>query len=371
VELERCIRWLAPASLLVLAAAAIPTAPPGAQATDRAGIAAGTCPSKAGTRAAAVDAHPSAWFRLDPVLDASGTLVGQRLSAGMGGAGWSADLPAESFASGPVQGAVLVGDDDGSRSRLRLLDAGRGCWTHLAEEASVIRSAVLAPDGTAAWEHRVDRATRADLGVWRRQVGGGPADGVRRVLPGLAPDAAYGPTFATDLSLAADGRLVVASCGERTCRTRVLDPADGTVRTADPTGPAVGVVGGRLVALGPCLGLPCPVIGIDLDTGATRTIGMTAGPAVLAGADGSLLVVTTADGEVEVVDAAAGVRRPDRVAGSTGLAPVLRGSTATSGVETGPLAMALAPGGRIAGPSSVQTLDPATRTLTRPTEVLP
>ena len=372
MELDRCIRWLAPASLLVLAAAAFPALPPGSQVAVRAGIPTASCPSAAGAGAVTADASGNAWYRLDAVLDGVGTLVGERLSAGTAnGTGWTADLPPESFASGPVRGTVLVGDDDGSRSRLRLLDAARGCWTDLAEEAAVIRSAVLSPDATVSWEHRVDRSTRADLGVWRRTVRGGLVDRVRRVLPALDPDTTYGPTFATDLSLAPDGRLVVASCGERACRTRVLDPGSGTVRTAGRTGPVLGVSGKRLVALTPCLGLPCPVVGIDLDTGDTRTIGTTAGPAVLAGADGSLLVVTTTDGTVAVSVAAEPGRGPDRVAGSTGLAPVRRGSTATSGIETGPLAVAVAPGGDVAGPASARTLDPASRMLTRLMEVLP
>ena len=372
MELERCIRWLAPASLLVLAAAASPTAPPGARDGAPAAVAVGTCSPAAGARAATEDRPGAAWYRLDPVLDGAGTLVGQRLSAGPAdGAGWTADLPPESFASGPVRGAVLVGDDDGARSRLRLLDAVRGCWTDLAEEASVIRSAVLSADGATAWEHRVDRTTRADLGVWRRSVGERLADGVRRVLPGLGPDARYGPTFATDLTVAADGRLVVASCGERACRTRVLDPDTGTVRAAGLTGPVVGVVARQLVALAPCLALPCPVVGVDLDTGETHAIGTTAGPAALAGTDGSLLVTTTAESGVEVVDVAVPGARPDRVPGSAGLAPVRRGSTATSGIERGPLEVAVAPDGLIAGPGSARMVDPATRTLAGSTEVLP
>jgi hypothetical protein len=372
VELERCIRWLAPASLLVLAAAAYPTAPPGVRAAAPAGVAATSCTRVAGTLRTTADRSSVAWYRLDPVLDRAGTLVGQRLSAGSGdGAGWIADLPAESFASGPVNGVVLVGDDDGRRSRLRLLDAPSGCWADLAEEEAVIRSAVLSADGTTAWEHRVDRATRADLGVWRRTVGDGPASGARKVLPGLAPDAGHGSTFATDLSMAAGGELVVASCGERACRTRVLDPDTGTIRTAGGTGPVVGLAARELVALAPCLALPCPVVGIDLDTGAARTIAITSGPATLAGAGGSLLVVAASGGGVAVVDVEEPDLRPDLVPGSTGMIPVRRGSTATSGLEAGPRSVAVAPDGVVTGPGSAHLLDPVTRTLARSTEVLP
>ena len=58
---------------------------------------------------AAVAARPSsagpAWFRMDAVLDAAGTLTGQRLTLGVvGGRARLLVLPPESFASGPVRG---------------------------------------------------------------------------------------------------------------------------------------------------------------------------------------------------------------------------------------------------------------------------
>ena len=91
------------------------------------------------------------------------------------------DLSPESFASGPVDGRVVVGDDDGATSELRIIDVGRGCATVVAREADVIRGAVLSAGDGTIWEHRVDRATRTDLGVWRRGPGGSPAV---QVLPG-------------------------------------------------------------------------------------------------------------------------------------------------------------------------------------------
>ena len=79
-------------------------------------------------------------------------------------------------------GLVLVGDDDGAESRLRLLDVARGCETAVDREAeAVIRGALLAPDGSAVWEHRVNRVTRADEGIWRRPVAGDPPSASSRV----------------------------------------------------------------------------------------------------------------------------------------------------------------------------------------------
>ena len=52
----------------------------------------------------------------------------------LGAGGRTIDLPPESFATGPWAGRVLVGADDGARSRLSLVDVGAGCATPLAEE---------------------------------------------------------------------------------------------------------------------------------------------------------------------------------------------------------------------------------------------
>src|SRR5262245_41731174 len=112
--------------------------------------------------AAKVDGVP--WFRLDPVLDAGGTLVARRLAVGDAAAGSRRrlDLAAESFATGPFGPVVLVGSDDGRRSTLRIVDPVAGCADAAGAAASVVRSALLKHDGLAMVEHRVDRATRAD-----------------------------------------------------------------------------------------------------------------------------------------------------------------------------------------------------------------
>jgi len=137
------------------------------------------------------------WFRLDALMDAAGTLTGQRLTVGrLGAGGRTIDLPPESFATGPWDGRVLIGADDGARSRLSLVDVGAACATVLAEENAVVRAALVTPDGSAVVEHRVDRATRADLGVWRVPIDGGRS---RRVVAGLTADARYGRTFSTEL----------------------------------------------------------------------------------------------------------------------------------------------------------------------------
>ncbi len=181
MELVRCVRF---APLVALVAVGI------SGVTGPAAMVAGDppwdpppCPAKA-VVTPAVDTATGAWFRIDPMLDGGGTLASQRLEVGTaaGAARWL-QLPPESFASGPVDGLVVVGADDGRASRLQLVDPARGCATVVGREGSVIRSAVLAPRGDVIFEHRVNRMTRADEGVWRRSVSTGRTTRVLRPMP--------------------------------------------------------------------------------------------------------------------------------------------------------------------------------------------
>ena len=303
------------------------------------------CASEAAVRAGAMT-----WYRLDPVLDRTGTLAGRTLTIGMdGAAGRSLDLAPESFASGPVNGMVLTGEDDGTASHLRLLDIARGCATALADEAAVVRSAVLASDGQTLYEHRVDRTTRADLGVWRQLLDGG----TERVLAGLAPDRWLGPTFVTTLALDLGGRLTVSSCAPAGCRVRVLDPASRAVTLVRDIGAGLGTVGGSLIARAACAGLPCPVVSVDLASGRRTTLAAGAFAGAIGGRAGDRLVVETAADQVAVVDlTGAGVTT------STGRGvPLARGSTAAAGAEGGPGTVPLVPRDW-AGGRGIRLLDP-------------
>jgi hypothetical protein len=233
-------------------------------------------------------------FTLDPALDGSGSLVGQRLRIDIGPEGESrrVDLPAESFAAGPRGRVVLVGDDDGRRSRLRLLDVSAGCAWPLADEQDVIRRATVSPDGVSIYETRVDRSTRADLGIWRRPVdGGGPA---RLVVDPIDPDPRFGRTWSTEFDWSVDGdRLAIQSCGAHACRTRILDPTSGGVETlADPTlGAMVGLTSTRLVVYRACRGWPCGLVSVDTKTRRRSTLSEAAGAAVLMGRGATARVI--------------------------------------------------------------------------------
>jgi hypothetical protein len=224
------------------------------------------------------------WFRLDPLLD-DGASEGQRLTIGQAGMGRPRmlTLPVESFAAGPFGGRILVGADDGTTSRLSLIDIERLCQAPLAAAAQVIRRATISPDGRSLYEFRVDRSSRADLGVWRRDLDA-PAT-ASPALPPIEPDERFGPTWSTEFAWSLDGaRLAVQSCGELACRTRVLELASGAVDRVDHPhlGPMVGLTRDRLLARGACAGLPCPITSVHLDDGTTVSLAVDAGSAVLA-----------------------------------------------------------------------------------------
>jgi hypothetical protein len=235
-----------------------------------------------------------AWFRMDPVIDSAGALQGQRVVLGLDGARSirTQFLPAESFVAGPFGGVVLVGSDDGASSTLDAIDVAQGCVWALAGEADVVRRATIDPTGATVYEARVDRSTRADLGVWARALDGTPA---HRVLDPIDLDERFGPTFTTEFAWDPSGRtLAVQSCGEAACRTRFID-GDGATSfdtIADPDlGTMIGLDDGRLVTNEACPGYPCPIVAIDLATHARVTLAEAAGIGVLVSTpDGTRLV---------------------------------------------------------------------------------
>jgi hypothetical protein len=330
-------RWFRRAGPAVAALAAV-----GVIASSTLGAPARTWVPEACSGAPRIGSAPTGtWYRLDPVLD-TGFRVSQRLAVGPAGDRGARllDLDGESFAAGPVGGTILVGTDDGRRSRLSLIDVARACAWAVAESLDVIRTASIAPDGASLFEYRVDRRTRADLGLWQRPLDGSTPPS--RMLPPIVADARFGPTWLTDLVWSDDGRaLAVQSCGEVACRVRVLDPVIGDVQlVSDPdVGDLVGIAGDRLVAHGVCRGLPCPLVSVDLRDGTATVLERAAGQAVLSrdadgrpvvvhevGAAGRTLRIVGLDGQhAQALDTGPDARRlvagPARSGGAAEIAP--------------------------------------------------
>jgi hypothetical protein len=256
-------------------------------------------------------------------------------------------LGVESFASGPADGRILVGNDDGRRSTLRILDVGKRCATVVHAGRDLIRRAVVDPSGNGIVEFRLDRSSRADLGVWSRSLHGTKP---QRLLEPLAPNARIGRVFATELSWSAEGqRLVVKSCGETFCVARVLDRSSGRVITIDDhrVGETIGFVGDELVAYGGCPWLPCEFVAMNVKTGRVRDLAPLAG----------LAAVYVSDGRAVVAFEDFELRGSLRVVGLDGIAlrtlPLEAGlrlvpapDRALAGIELPAGVIALAPGSR-------------------------
>jgi hypothetical protein len=300
-----------------------------------------------------------AWYRLDPTV-VGGARTGQRLSIGVAGTTSvrGLDLDAESFAAGPFSGTILLGTDDGTSSRLSLVDVAAGCAWPIDRSDDVIRRATITPDGGTLIEFRVDRRSRADLGVWRRRLAS-PGPEVR-LLPPIDPDIRFGPTWLTELSWSDDRSLLaVQSCGEVACRIRLVDVASGTTGTvANPSlGDMVGLTRRVLVAHGACRGLPCPMRSVDLQTGSTKTIVAAAGRATAIRDGDTTRVVYELDADGDAVGSIGvdgGDTRRLPIDGARGR--LIAGSAWAGGAaELPPGWVALGPDGRLplSGPAGV------------------
>jgi hypothetical protein len=261
-------------------------------------------------------------------------------------------LPAEAVVGGPVDGIVAVAADDGTRSTVTLVDLARGCATDVGSTTEVIRAVTLTPDGSAVLEARVDRARRADLGVARRAVARPHAAALW--LDPLPPDARFGTTWATSFMWALDGRrLAIQTCGERACRTRIVDAATAQVvrSVTDPElADAVGLTADALVVHAACGGLPCPIVAVPVAGGRPVTLAAAAGQAALTRDDDGRAVVvheTRPDAGTLRVVRLDGTHVADLPADPLGRRLVPGAGRSGGAVELPPDAVVLGPGGRL------------------------
>jgi hypothetical protein len=333
--------WLGPPLVVLAVGLVVSRFQPGAEAGGRSTAPpAGACanspvPTDAAGRVQN-DVAAGSWWRIADKLDVAGAMAGRRLAVGRGGATrLMLDLAAESSASGPTGGVVVVASDDGRKSTIRLVSAVAGCAWLVHESSDVVRGAILDPTNGSVLAHVLERATRDDLGTWRFGAPGALTEPVM-VAPPLAAGKG-GIVWATELRLdPAGGRLVVQSCGEASCLTRIFDLAvtGALLRTLEgDQGTLIGVAGGRLVTWSACRNLPCSVQSWDIATGGHQALLDAAQTAALT-ADGRWLMATldTQAGRTLRYELATGDRRLVRGAAS-GEVVLGGGFAATSGLQ--------------------------------------
>lgn len=354
---KRWARWLIAPLAFVAVALVLSRFQPGAEAggktsPPKAGACAGSAPLGAGFDTAALAAGHGTWWRLTDSMDANGELVGRTLFAGRAAkTTLTMPLGTESMARGPVAGMLIVSNDDGRTSEIRLVSIANGCSWLVHRDANVVRSAILDPNAGTAYAHLVQRETRTDLGIFRLQSGD-PDAVLEQVLEPLAPQPDLGPIWATELRLdGGSSTLAVQSCSDQGCLTRVLSlGAFGkpvTIVKGEGQGSIIGFSGERIVTWGFCAGMPCEV---QAWTAGARKPTMLADHAVGAGLtrDGRYLVlVTDGNGHALRLDLFGGGAVAIRGVGA-GELPLAANVTATAGFDVADDEVGLASGAGLA-----------------------
>ncbi|HET8778022.1 MAG TPA: hypothetical protein VFN76_10215, partial [Candidatus Limnocylindria bacterium] len=143
------------------------------------------------------------------------------------------------WAHGPYGSSVLVGDDDGSRSRVFTVSSVDGSEATILETDDAVVVGALAADDASMYFVPLDRTTGMDRGLWRLPLDGGAAEVID---PGPIADAPsdYATQWTMEWSAGGDA-LVTQVCRMRTCRTLVLDAASGQTRLDEGGPPLIGV----------------------------------------------------------------------------------------------------------------------------------
>ena len=337
--------WLGPPVVLLAVALVFSRFQAGAEAGGR------TTPPPAGACAASPiatnaagkprrEVGPGSWWTISDRLDDKGAMAGRQLAAGRGGAtAVTLDLGIESAASGPIGGVVVVTNDDGRRSEIRLVSAVDGCSWRVEGVDDVVRGAILDPGDGSVLAHLVDRETRADLGTWRYGVGAALAKPILVAPPLMA--AADDPVWVTDLRLDhTNTTLAVQSCAGEGCLTRVFDlrqPARAPIELKGGQGPLVGWSNGRIITWAACSMLPCSIQQWDVVRDGKPSVVHELAEAAALTPDGRYLLaaVESQAGRTLRIDLATGARA--LVKGiSAGELPIAAGPTATGGFQGTP-----------------------------------
>jgi hypothetical protein len=204
----------------------------------------------------------------------------------------------EPFAHRIGRDGVAFGYFDGVRSRVESVDAESGESEVMFESERPVHNAVVSRDRNTLYAVLLDSLARTEAGVWAFDLASGDKEG-HMLLPATRFDPEKGGLI-EELYLIPDGSsLVVRDC-YRECRVRVVDLANGKVRTLAQKLPAgtsaYGVTDQKIVFDANCE-LPCPLLALDLRTGQQSPVGWGCSTAIVIDSNEGPLVV--ADGHAD------------------------------------------------------------------------
>jgi hypothetical protein len=313
-----------------------------------------SCGPGQGTAPRTAAPMPGASWKTIDVVDGTGALVARQLFVGEHATPRaSAKLAVESAVSGPVDGLVVVTEDDGARSSVLLVDVAARCWQTIDRRAEVIRSAIVDPHDGSVFAHVVARAGRADLGTVRIAPAGGGWTSTLVAAPLSGELAAQvGQVFGTGLAVDRPGsHVAVQSCTDLACVTRIFDlahpAAAPTVVRGPDQGPMLGFAGTDLVTWAACVGTPCGLLAWDIMTSHARQLAPGAVAASLT-RDGRRLVAELAsEAGTELAEIDVATARSSRLRGlPAGAEPLGSGPATSAGLEVADDEVAVAiPGG--------------------------
>jgi hypothetical protein len=141
------------------------------------------------------------------------------------------------WANGPYGSSVLVGDDDGTRSRVFTVSSVDASESTMLETDDAVVVGALGTD--EMYFVPLDRGSGRDRGLWRLPLDSGAAE-VIYSEPIATEPSDYATQWTMDWSPDGDA-LVTQVCRMRTCRTLVLDTGTGQARLDDGGPPIIGV----------------------------------------------------------------------------------------------------------------------------------
>lgn len=205
------------------------------------------------------------------------------------------------FGAGPYGTDVLAGHDNGAISELFVISALGGGRRNILLTDAIVPIASFGVDGSLYFV-RIDRETGLDQGVWVLPPVGGTehplVSGPLAEIP-WTESARWRMEWSPDRSL-----LAVQACNAVRCRTHLVDPASGTVRSTDDARALMGMTATDLLAHAP--GALMGMVALSSETFVAREVVPAPLPAVPVTANGEAFVAFDDQGTLRVTDLVGG-----------------------------------------------------------------